>query len=98
MSVDGAWTITIKSPMGDMTGALALKAEGGALTGTQTAQGATVPIVDGAINGDVLTWSASVTSPMPMKLAFTGTVSGDSISGTVKAGAFGAFPFAGGRA
>jgi hypothetical protein len=35
---------------------------------------------------------------MPMKLETTGTVEGNKISGNVKAGAFGSFPFSGERA
>jgi hypothetical protein len=98
MSIDGDWKIIIKSPMGDQPSTLSFKAEGGALTGTQTGQGATTQIADGSVNGDALAWAASVTAPFPMKLEFTGTVSGDSLSGNVKAGAFGVFPFSGARA
>jgi hypothetical protein len=35
---------------------------------------------------------------MPMTLEHSGTVDGDKISGNVKAGAFGSFPFSGTRA
>jgi hypothetical protein len=35
---------------------------------------------------------------MPLTLDFTGTVDGDKLSGSVKAGSFGSFPFTGGRA
>ena len=34
---------------------------------------------------------------MPMTLDFTGTVDGDKLSGSVKAGSFGSFPFTGSR-
>lgn len=97
MSIDGNWSIIVKSPMGDQPSTLALKAEGATLTGMQSAQGDTAPIADGTVNGDAVTWSNTVTSPFPMKLEFTGTVSGDTLSGMVKAGAFGSFPFSGSR-
>jgi hypothetical protein len=58
----------------------------------------TQPLANGKIDGNALSWSASITSPMPMTLEFTGTVEGDELSGSVKAGAFGSFPFSGGRA
>jgi len=84
--------------MGAQKATLDLKSEGAALTGTQTAMQSTQPVTNGKIDGNNLTWSASITSPMPMTLEFAGTVDGDKLSGSVKAGAFGSFPFSGGRA
>ncbi len=98
MSVDGAWNITVNSPMGPQPSTLTIKAEGGALTGSQSAQGNTQPIANGKVDGDTVTWSNSITTPFPMNLEFTGKVEGDKISGSVKAGAFGSFPFSGDRA
>ena len=98
MSVDGNWNITVQSPMGAQPSTLSLKAEGATLTGTQSAQGNTANIANGKVDGDTISWSAAITSPMPMTLEFTGVVSGDSVSGSCKAGAFGSFPFSGTRA
>ena len=98
MAIDGKWEVTINSPMGAQKATLDLKADGNALTGTQTAMGGTQPVTNGKIDGNNLTWSGSITSPMPMTLEFTGTLDGDKLSGSVKAGAFGSFPFSGGRA
>ena len=55
-------------------------------------------ITNGRIDGNNLSWSAKITSPMPMTLDFTGAVDGDKLSGSVKAGSFGSFPFTGTRA
>ncbi|HWF63352.1 MAG TPA: hypothetical protein VN685_01935 [Rhizomicrobium sp.] len=98
MAIDGKWEVTINSPMGAQKATLDLKADGNALTGTQTAMAGTQPVTNGKIDGNNLSWSASITSPMPMTLEFTGTLDGDKLSGSVKAGAFGSFPFSGGRA
>ena len=98
MSVDGSWKITVSSPMGAQETTLDVKAEGSTLTGVQSAQGASQPIKDGKVNGDKVSWSSSITSPMPMTLKFAGAVSGDSIKGKVKAGLFGSFDFEGSRA
>jgi hypothetical protein len=97
MAIDGKWEITINSPMGAQKAQLDVKADGGALTGTQTAQGNTQALADGKVDGDNLAWSANITNPMPMTLEFTGKVDGDKISGSVKAGAFGSFPFTGAK-
>jgi hypothetical protein len=98
MSADGNWSITLKTPMGDQKSDLSFKVEGDVLTGMQSAQGQTQPIANGKVDGDTVTWSSSITTPMPMTLEFTGTIAGDSLSGSCKAGAFGSFPFTGGRA
>jgi hypothetical protein len=98
MSVDGNWTVTVNSPMGAQASTLTLKSEGGALTGTQSAQGNTQPIANGKIDGDTVTWSNSITTPFPMTLEFTGKLAGDTLNGSVKAGSFGSFPFTGVRA
>ena len=97
MAIDGKWEVTINSPMGAQKATLDLKADGNALTGSQTAMAGTQPVTNGKIDGNNLSWSASITSPMPMTLEFTGTVDGEKMSGSVKAGAFGSFPFSGGK-
>ena len=57
MSADGAWTITIDSPMGKQEASLDVKTDGASLTGTQSAQGQSSEIKDGKVDGDTLTWS-----------------------------------------
>ena len=98
MAVDGKYAITIQSPMGAQKATLDLKASGGTLTGTQAGAQGSMEIANGKADGDNISWSMAITSPMPMTLEFTGTVAGDAISGNVKAGAFGSFPFSGARA
>ena len=84
--------------MGAQAMALSVKSDGGALTGSSSAQGNTVDIANGKVDGDTVTWSISITSPMPMTLEFNGKLDGDSLNGSVKAGSFGSFPFTGKRA
>ena len=97
-NVDGEWNLIIKSPMGDQSPVLTAKASGDTLTGTLANATETTSLIDGKIDGDTLTWKAAVTVPMPMTLDFKATVSGDTMSGTVTAGAFGSFPMSGTRA
>ena len=98
MSVDGTWNVTVNSPMGPQPSTLTIKAEGGELTGSQSAQGNSQAIVNGKVDGNNVSWSNSITTPFPMTLEFSGTVDGDKISGSCKAGAYGSFPFSGTRA
>lgn len=98
MSVDGNWKITMSTPMGDRDATLALTSAGGTLTGSPSAEGNSAAIFDGTVNGNDVAWKVDITSPMPLTLAFTGTVDGDAIAGEMGIGFMGSFPFKGTRA
>ncbi len=95
--IDGKYDVTTKTPMGDQKGTLTLVTDGNSLSGSLSGDQGSIDLADGAINDDELTWSASITSPMPMKLEFTAKVEGDTISGSVKLGMFGNAGFEGTR-
>lgn len=97
MAIDGKWEMTINSPMGAATGTLDLASNGDVLTGMQQGDQGSAPVENGKIDGNKLTWTAKITVPMAMTLAFTGTLDGDKLSGSVKAGMFGSFPFTANR-
>jgi len=98
MAVDGNWNLTMTTPMGDRQATLSLQSSGSTLTGTQGADGNSGEIFDGTVNGNNVSWKVSITNPMPLTLEFTGTVSGDSMSGEMGIGPMGSFPFTGMRA
>jgi hypothetical protein len=98
MAVDGKWNIAIDTPMGTRQAELELKADGSALSGTQSADGQSGPIQDGSVDGNKVSWKVDITNPMPLTLTFTGNVDGDKISGDADTGTFGSFPFSGSRA
>jgi hypothetical protein len=98
MAVDGNWNLTMTTPMGERNATLSLKSAGGTLTGTQGAEGNSAEIFDGSVNGEDVAWKVAITDPMPLTLAFTGKVSGDSIAGEMGIGPMGSFPFTGTRA
>ncbi|MBN9588395.1 MAG: hypothetical protein BGN85_03890 [Alphaproteobacteria bacterium 64-11] len=97
MAVDGKWEIIINSPMGAQKATLELASSGASLSGTQTAAQGSGPLENGKVDGNAVSWSAKISSPMPLTLDFSGAVEGDKMSGSVKAGAFGSFPFTGNR-
>ena len=97
MAVDGKWEIVINSPLGAQKAVLDIATNGNSLTGTQTAQQGSGPLENGKIDGNNLSWSAKITTPLPLTLDFAGTVDCDKFSGSVKAGSFGSFPFTGNR-
>jgi hypothetical protein len=97
MAVDGNWNISVETPIGTQSATLSLSTEGGALSGTQGADGKSAAITDGKIDGNKVSWKVAITNPMPLTLEFEGMVEGDKISGHANAGAFGAMPFSGTR-
>ena len=97
-NVDGVWNTVTNTPMGPQSATITLATDGNSLTGNMAGAQGVIDIEDGAADGDSLSWKANITSPMPMTLEFSATVSGDEISGNVKLGAFGNASFSGTRA
>src|SRR5882724_2709017 len=97
MAADGTWNLTMQTPMGERRSTLTLSTSGGALTGKQESEGDTTDIADGSVSGDDVSWKVSITNPMPLTLTFSGTVNGNSLTGTADTGMFGSFPFEGTR-
>ena len=88
MSADGNWKITINTPMGAQEVNASITTSGDTFTGKTSGRMGDADI-SGAVAGDTLTWSAAITTPMPMTLEFEATVAGDAMTGNVKLGAFG---------
>ncbi|HEX3984203.1 MAG TPA: hypothetical protein VHX12_10955 [Acidisoma sp.] len=97
MLADGSWKTTINSPIGVQEGTLDILTSGDTFKGTMKGR-AGAQEISGAVQGNVLTWSAAITQPVPTTLEFTVTVDGDKMSGSVNAGAFGSSPLTGVRA
>ena len=95
-SVDGNWDCVVKSPLGEQKLTLSITGADTSFTGTASgAMGSSD--VSGTLDGDTIAWKQSVTVPMPMTLDCKATVDGDTMTGTVGAGAFGSFPMTGSR-
>jgi hypothetical protein len=98
MSVDGDWNITMSTPLGERETRLSVKSSGATLSGTQSAEGDTAEIFDGAVNGNDVAWKVSITNPMPLTLEFAGKVDGNAITGEMTINPMGSFPFSGTKA
>lgn len=89
----GTYNIEINTPMGAQSGTLTLVQDGDGLTGAMAAMGDEVEVQNGRVENGAALWEVSITKPMPMTLEFSGTLSGDALSGKVKLGAFGESDF-----
>jgi hypothetical protein len=86
MSVEGTWDLSISTPIGKIKAVIDIKSHGGALTGTALGAGEEVTLRDVTVDGDQFTWTQAATKPMRLNLAFAMTVTGDTMTGTSKAG------------
>lgn len=96
-NVDGQWECVTRTPMGPQESVLTIRSDGSRFTGSNVGPLGSIEIADGKIDGDTLVWEMEISSPFPMKLSAHATVSGDTIQGTVDAGAMGSMPMSGTR-
>ncbi|MDE2595615.1 MAG: hypothetical protein KGL44_01925 [Sphingomonadales bacterium] len=98
MTVAGTYNVVTKTPMGDQAGTFTVTVDGDSFTGGVSSPMGAMEVKDGKVAGNVLTWKMDMTVPMPMTLDCEATVDGDSLTGSIKAGAFGAMGLTGTRA
>ena len=98
MPVAGTYDCVTKSPMGDQKSKFTVNVDGTSFTGQNAGAMGSMDVVDGKVDGNTLTWKMNMTVPMPMTLEGKATIDGDTLTGTINAGAFGAMPMTGTRA
>jgi hypothetical protein len=83
--VDGKWTGTMTTPMGDAPVAFTFKADGAKLTGTTTGpDGAEIKIADGKIDGAKISFTVTFDfGGMPFMLNYAGVQNGNEIKFTI---------------
>ena len=86
MAVDGSYHISGEAMGTKLDGTIAMQTKGDVLTGTATIGSVKIPIENGKAKGDSFTCTINAPTPMGnMRFKVQGTVSGDQISGTLKA-------------
>jgi hypothetical protein len=87
--VTGAWALSIETPMGTRPSDAQFTQNGEQLTGKMISERGEVPFT-GTVKGNAIAFSFNVDAQgQQLKLDYTGTVTGDTIAGTVKFGDFG---------
>lgn len=84
----GSWNATLVTPIGTMIAVFNITEMDGVLGGVATTDAESVDILDAVADGNRLTWTQKVTTPMKLTLKFDVTVDGDSMNGGYKAGIF----------
>jgi hypothetical protein len=82
----GTWDVTIDTPIGKMAVVFEISDDNGVISGTARSDAESVALIDPVADGNRLTWTQNVTTPMKLTLKFEVDVDGDSMTGTSKAG------------
>jgi hypothetical protein len=96
-NVDGEWDCLTKSPLGEQKSIFTVKSDGATFTGSNAGPMGSLEVIDGKVDGNVLTWKMDMKVPMPIMLDCTATIEGDTLTGGITAGAFGTSPMTGVR-
>lgn len=97
MSLDGNYECVTKSPMGDQKSVFTVKVDGNTFTGQNAGAMGSLDVEDGTVDGNTLRWTMQMKIPMPMTLTAEATIDGDTLTGTINAGAFGSMGMSGMR-
>jgi hypothetical protein len=98
MSVTGTWNLTLNSPLGDQAATLQIQEAGGAYQGTLKGQNDPTVVEELKVDGANVAFAADADTPVGrLRLGFSGSVAGDTLSGTYST-PFGGFSFSGTRA
>jgi hypothetical protein len=97
MSVAGTYDCVTKTPMGDQKSKFTINVDGDSFTGQNAGAMGSMDVVDGKVDGNNITWKMNMTVPMPMTLECDAVIDGDTLTGNVKAGAFGTMAMTGTR-
>jgi hypothetical protein len=83
--VDGKWSGTMTTPMGDVPVGFVFKADGAKLTGSTTGpDGADVKIADGKVDGNKISFAVSFDfGGMPFTMNYAGVVAANEIKFTI---------------
>ena len=84
----GSWNATLVTPIGTMIVVFDISETSGVIGGVAKSDAETVDILDAVADGNRLTWTQMVTTPMKLTLKFDVTVEGDTMTGGYKAGIF----------
>jgi hypothetical protein len=85
VDVSGVWEITSETPRGTMTRKVTFEQDGSSLNGTMETQMGTVPIQNGLVEGNKISFTVVFSrGDRSFEMTYSGTVDGDTAKGTVQ--------------
>ena len=88
-NISGSWTLTVESPMGSNESTATFQQNAGALSGKIASDRGETELT-GTINNADITFSININvQGQALKIDYTGQVTGDAMTGTVKFGDYG---------
>jgi hypothetical protein len=92
--VAGVWELTTQTPQGDMAADATFVQDGDKIKFSMVGFQGMEMTGEGTVKGQELEWTVVVSTPQgDFSLIYKGKVEGDTMTGEVQAGDFGAFPF-----
>lgn len=93
--IAGVWEMTTQgTPQGDMTSEATFVQEGEKIKYTAAGFGGMEMTGEGTVKGQDVEWTVVISTPQgDFTLTYKGKVDGETMTGEVQAGEFGAFPF-----
>jgi hypothetical protein len=86
-NVAGTWQMTMEGRQGQMTQTLTIEQDGGAIKGTVKGERGPEANLEGTVDGNKISFTVKRQTPRgEMTTAYTGTVDGDTIKGTMQMG------------
>jgi hypothetical protein len=82
----GVWNVDLHTAIGTMDVVFDITDQDGVILGTAATDKETVEFIDAVADGNRLTWTQKVATPMKLTLKFEVDVEGDTMTGTAKAG------------
>ena len=98
MSAAGKWNVNVAAPTGAQARELNIVVTGATFTATVDGGPAGRQNISGKVDGNRLTWTSEITQPMPLKMNFDVTVTGNTMAGNAQLGAMGDAAVTGTRA
>jgi len=93
-AIGGVWEMTTQTPQGDMTSDATFVQEGEKIKFTATGFQGMEMAGEGTVKGQDVEWTVVISTPQgDFSLTYKGKVDGETMTGEVQAGDFGAFPF-----
>jgi len=88
--IAGTWSLTANTPQGAQTMTMTVTQTGESFTGNMSGEMGSLPVADGQITGQSVTWSITIQmGGQSMTVSFRGDVEGTRMRGTAELGAFG---------